>query len=521
MGEAKESRGAIELGLVAAVAGWLVARTLARVIAAWAFSTDDAFITLRYARHLLEGEGLAWNVGEGAVEGFSNLLWLLVAALFGALGELGVAPLKVLGCAGLFATGYLQWAIARRSLRPLPALLPFALFTLPMGTIWWSVSGLETSVHVALCCAAVLAGLRGLGFERVHDSLSLRRGSTRPSGLVLAGGLAGLDSLLRPEGPLVFAALLVGVFASWLAKRQADHAGEGRLELRPALLALSAVFVPIFLAVLAWRVATFDALVPNSVACKAGWDDRFALLREYWRLTPLCLVVALIQPLRSIDARVVIPAAFALLYALILIGADPVAGGHLRHLLAAHALVCVLASVAAIRLAKLVAPRWPALRREAALTLVVVALAGPLGGLSEREQLEGRAGAYAERWRNRAALGRYLARELSPGERAMLGDVGVAGWVADAAILDAFCLNEPAFARPPLAGDPAASATWALDQQPQLIVVHTRDPDRLVPRGKIYRELIRRDRFKAGWREQARFVAKSGKFHYVVFRRVD
>jgi hypothetical protein len=143
---------------------WLGWRTLARVAAAWPFSTDDAFISLRYARHLLDGHGLVWNVGDAPVEGYSNFAYVLVAALFGALGELDIAPLKLLGCAGLLATGYLQWAIARRFVRPLPALLPFAIYTLERGSFWWSVSGLETGVYVAVGCAVVLACLRGLGF---------------------------------------------------------------------------------------------------------------------------------------------------------------------------------------------------------------------------------------------------------------------------------------------------------------------------------------------------------------------
>ena len=43
------------------------------------FVADDAYISLRYARNLVEGHGLVWNPGE-AVEGYSNLAWVLVAA---------------------------------------------------------------------------------------------------------------------------------------------------------------------------------------------------------------------------------------------------------------------------------------------------------------------------------------------------------------------------------------------------------------------------------------------------------
>src|SRR5262245_2787031 len=39
--------------------------------------TDDAYISMRYARHLVDGHGLVWNVGEAPIEGFTNFLWVL------------------------------------------------------------------------------------------------------------------------------------------------------------------------------------------------------------------------------------------------------------------------------------------------------------------------------------------------------------------------------------------------------------------------------------------------------------
>ena len=49
---------------------------------AW-FLTDDAFISFRYVRNLLEGHGLVFNPGE-YVEGYTNFLWILeLAALWG------------------------------------------------------------------------------------------------------------------------------------------------------------------------------------------------------------------------------------------------------------------------------------------------------------------------------------------------------------------------------------------------------------------------------------------------------
>lgn len=43
------------------------------------FLTDDAFISFRYARNLVEGHGLVYDLGE-YVEGYSNFLWVLELA---------------------------------------------------------------------------------------------------------------------------------------------------------------------------------------------------------------------------------------------------------------------------------------------------------------------------------------------------------------------------------------------------------------------------------------------------------
>ena len=53
------------------------------------FLLDDAFISFRYARNLLEGNGLVWNPGE-RVEGYSNFLWVLELA--GIWAATGVPP---------------------------------------------------------------------------------------------------------------------------------------------------------------------------------------------------------------------------------------------------------------------------------------------------------------------------------------------------------------------------------------------------------------------------------------------
>ena len=90
---------------------------------------DDAFISFRYARNLVEGHGLVWNPGE-AVEGYTNFLWvLLMAAGIGA----GVEPERLsVGIGIASGLGVLALVLARNVTRygwrrPLIWLAPAAL----------------------------------------------------------------------------------------------------------------------------------------------------------------------------------------------------------------------------------------------------------------------------------------------------------------------------------------------------------------------------------------------------------
>jgi hypothetical protein len=60
------------------------------------WTVDDAYISLRYAQNLLDGQGLVYNPGE-RVEGFSNFSWVILAASIMRLGLPIVTSLKFVG----------------------------------------------------------------------------------------------------------------------------------------------------------------------------------------------------------------------------------------------------------------------------------------------------------------------------------------------------------------------------------------------------------------------------------------
>ena len=152
-GGAGSAGGALSFLPWLALLGWLSAT-------AW-FLCDDAFISFRYARNLLEGHGLVFNPGE-YVEGYTNFLWVLeLAALWGLLGvppEQAAPWLSVACTVGTLAALGLWCArlpMLRR--RRLAAWMAFGLLcSSATFAVWTSGGGLETRQFTLFTTAAVL-----------------------------------------------------------------------------------------------------------------------------------------------------------------------------------------------------------------------------------------------------------------------------------------------------------------------------------------------------------------------------
>ena len=214
---------------------------------AW-FLCDDAFISFRYVRNLLEGHGLVFNPGEH-VEGYSNFLWVLeLAAIWGLSG---VAPeraapwLSVAFTAGTIAA--MMWWIARLPLLRHRGLVAWMALGLVCSSatfaVWTSGGGLETRQFTFFIVLAVVC-------------LSLYRDSRR--GLLAASLSLAAAALTRPEGPLL-AALCCGWF---VIQRMADT-GRPNPDWR-RLICLAAPFVVLVGAHFLWRYAYYGEWLPNT-----------------------------------------------------------------------------------------------------------------------------------------------------------------------------------------------------------------------------------------------------------------
>ena len=263
------------LALAAVLAGGAAA-----VARAWI--ADDAYISFRYARNLVEGLGLVFNPAE-RVEGYTNFLWTLWIAL--GLGA-GADAASFATWSGVASYAALLVLLARRSVaqgagqRAVPPVAALGCAATPC--LWdFATGGLET----ALFCL-----LSMLGLLRVRAAAG--RGLMACVG---AGLLLGLCVLTRPDG-----AVFVLPAVAYLAGL-GGRVGSGW---RSALALLGGVALPV-LPHLAFRLSYYGELVPNTFYAKSAdqaWYPQglayagFFLL-QHWALA-LALVASVVLLLR-------------------------------------------------------------------------------------------------------------------------------------------------------------------------------------------------------------------------------
>jgi hypothetical protein len=239
--ESDEHRPAFLVGAAAVVIGLC--------LAAWvSWTCDDAFISFRYARNLVEGHGLVFNLGE-RVEGYTNLLWTLWIAAGLALGA-GAEPWA--GIFGLVAYGGVLVLLFAFHL-DMRRTLPVRRMTLPVACLvaaahpdlrLFATSGLETSAFTLVVLAGYTVLARGL-IARTLRPLS-------------CGALFAICTLLRPDG-MVFAAVAAVAIAIASERRARD------------LSIFAAVVASVWGATTAFRLAYYGSFFPNTYYAKSAY----------------------------------------------------------------------------------------------------------------------------------------------------------------------------------------------------------------------------------------------------------
>src|SRR5690606_26803493 len=117
---------------------------------------DDAFITFRYSRNLVEGQGFVYNPGVHTLGTTTPLFALILAAISAVTGgqdfQWYAIAVSALADAGTVALLYL---LARRLIgNDWLAIFPAALWAVSPMSVTFAVGGMETSLNIFWMVAA-------------------------------------------------------------------------------------------------------------------------------------------------------------------------------------------------------------------------------------------------------------------------------------------------------------------------------------------------------------------------------
>jgi|LakMenEpi03Aug12_release.lakeMendotaPanAssembly.Ray.scaffolds.fasta_scaffold01204_27 hypothetical protein len=400
--------------------GLCVVLYVAHALVYW-FTCDDAYISFRYARHLAEGHGLVFNVGEAPpVEGYSNLLWVLLLAPCSWLG------LSLEWCANLLSLAcgavLVGWSARRAGLAAgwLLALCPaFAL---------WGTAGLETMPFALLLFASyerMRAGALGAASLCACAATLMRVDGAAFALLVLA--LGGLGQWRRTGFAILAVLLCLGALLWWRTGFYGEwlpNTAYAKSELSALTLERGAKYLASFLlafpALLLGLMAAFVLALRARASARAVWAPLAILAAT---LAHGLLVGGDFMPM----GRFFVPGLAFLALAL----------GTLLRSRAGWTVLLALSPLASFDLTPLPEswretlhfrwndPRWR----------------------SEKQQWQ----AMRQRSAEWLELGQALARFTRPGESLIVGNIGAIGYACELFLYDQFGLTsrEVARTRPP------------------------------------------------------------------------
>jgi arabinofuranosyltransferase len=210
---------------------------------------DDAFITFRYAENLATGKGLVYNPGEH-VEGTSAFLFTVVLAFFRFFTVEPLLTARIVGVASYLSLVIGAFFFVRMVVKDRGWILGIGASILVAASTplaFYSETGMETMLFAALLFLGAALVVREAAEERVARAWPL---------------VMGAVALTRPEG--------VGYFLILLGITCARDVARGRAPALVRAAKRAGWFLLVYAPLLAFRLAYFHALTPNTVRAKAN-----------------------------------------------------------------------------------------------------------------------------------------------------------------------------------------------------------------------------------------------------------
>lgn len=214
---------------------------------------DDAYISYRYGKNLMEGKGLVYNQGE-YVEGYTNFLWTIITAPFTQIKTVDVSIFSsslglLLSMVNILLvalisrqfsdklTGYLKYLI----------LLPALFLALDDSIAFWAIGGMEFPMYT-LFILGIIYNYFKINEHKKH--------------LFYLAGFIMLCTLSRPEGNMIILITLAHMF---LFRKHIDN-------FRKVFFFIIGTYAVFCLAYYGFKYLFYGQLIPNTFYAKGVTD---------------------------------------------------------------------------------------------------------------------------------------------------------------------------------------------------------------------------------------------------------
>jgi len=230
-----------------------------RANGSFGFPLDDPWIHLHFARNLKDFGSFSYFRNEMVTSGSTAPLYTLMLAAGFFLTNNEMILSYVLGILAHAALGLVTFAAARRLFPDVAAFGAAMLVALEPRLVHASVSGMETSLFMALLMASYLAHLE-----------------QRPRWL---GALLGAALWIRPEAVLFAAVLALDAVVERSRQRHVrqekrhgkDRPNEGKARIPEYLRSAGLVFVLAGVLYVAWNLILSGSILPNTFSAKVRY----------------------------------------------------------------------------------------------------------------------------------------------------------------------------------------------------------------------------------------------------------
>jgi Dolichyl-phosphate-mannose-protein mannosyltransferase len=215
---------------------------------------DDAFITFRYSRNIVEGAGFLYNPGQPATLGTTTPLFTLLMAAISLITGGQDFPWYALSVSALAdgITVVLLYLLARRFTgHNVASVIPAALYAISPMSVTFAVGGMETSLNILWMLAATATYV-------------LTDTKASPRYAILLGVFAGLGFLTRVDSAIWIGLLFLHQLGMQFWQGQREQTSWLRRIPWATWLAFAGVVLPWML----FSLVYFGAAFPNSISAK-------------------------------------------------------------------------------------------------------------------------------------------------------------------------------------------------------------------------------------------------------------